>query len=172
MKNKLVFCFIYFFSIFDCVLLNSCANNDFDKKGQTEIELSIFADSNVNPDSDARPSPIYIRIYDLKDSASFETTDYFTLISADKNTLGQDILKRDEYIFHPGEKKNIKRKCNPDMAALGFLASYRDLSQSTWRAVYKVKPLETSWYNFYIPTNKVKLKVYLQSRGIQLATEN
>ena len=138
-------------------------------KEQTKLNLLIEASAGVNPNTSERASPIKVRIYELKDSASFSEADYFSLDGTDKATLAADLLAKDEFILRPGENKRIERKSNPQTTAIGVLAGYRDLPNATWRAVHKLKPApEASWMRFAIPAPKLELTVQLQPQGIVL----
>jgi type VI secretion system protein VasD len=136
---------------------------------QTRLEITVTADAGANPDDKGRAAPILVRIYELKSEGSFESADYFSLNANDKAVLGSDLLVRDEFILRPGDAKTMKRKSHPELAAIGVIAGYRDLAQADWRAVQKIDAApEVAWYRAVLPTNKVKLQIELQPKGIQL----
>ncbi|NVO08320.1 MAG: type VI secretion system lipoprotein TssJ [Rhodoferax sp.] len=138
-------------------------------KEPTKLVLSIEAAPGVNPDSSLRPSPIKVRIYELKDPGAFAEADYFSLDATDKLTLAADMLARDEFILRPGESRSIERKSNAQTTAIGVLAGYRDLPNSTWRVVHKLKEApEASWMRALIPANRAELSIQLQPQGIAL----
>jgi type VI secretion system protein VasD len=139
-------------------------------KEQTKLQLSIEAAGDVNPDSSLRPSPIKVRIYELKDAGSFSEADYFSLDTSDKVTLAADMLAKDEFILRPGESRTIERKSNVQTTAIGILAGYRDLPNATWRAVYKLKEAPAaSWMRALLPANRAELLIQLQPQGIALS---
>lgn len=138
-------------------------------KEQTKLVLSIEAAAGVNPDTSLRPSPIKVRIYELKDSGSFAEADYFSLDTSDKVTLAADMLAKDEFIMRPGESRSIERKSNAQTTAIGVLAGYRDLPSSTWRVVHKLKEAPAaSWMRALLPANRADLLIQLQPQGIAL----
>jgi type VI secretion system protein VasD len=138
-------------------------------KEPTVIELTIEARPDVNPDDKGTAKPVKVRIYELKNEASFEAADYFTLDSTDKATLAADLLAKDEFILRPGESKIIRKKSHPDTVAIGILAGYRDLAGAVWRVTHKLEPApEAAWYRMVIPANKAKLSIKLQAGGIML----
>jgi type VI secretion system protein VasD len=110
-----------------------------DVKERTKLSLTVEATAGVNPDASLRPSPIRVRIYELKDAATFAQADYFSLDTTDKVILATDMLARDEFILRPGEKRRIERKSNAQTMAIGVLAGYRDLPNATWRVVHTLK---------------------------------
>lgn len=138
-------------------------------KEQTKLNLTIEAAAGVNPDASLRPSPIKVRIYELKDPGTFAEADYFALDTTDKVTLAADMLAKDEFILRPGEKRAIERKSHSQTTAIGVLAGYRDLPNSTWRVVYKLKEApEASWMRALLPANRAELLIQLQPQGIAL----
>jgi type VI secretion system protein VasD len=138
-------------------------------KEQTKLVLTIEAAPGVNPDTSLRPSPIKVRIYELKDPGSFSEADYFSLDTTDKVTLAADMLSKDEFILRPGESRTIERKSNAQTTAIGVLAGYRDLPNSTWRVVHKLKEAPAaSWMRALFPANKAELTIQLQPQGIAL----
>jgi type VI secretion system protein VasD len=138
-------------------------------KEQTKLVLTIEAAPGVNPDGSLRPSPIKVRIYELKDPGAFSEADYFSLDTTDKITLAADMLARDEFILRPGESRTIERKSNAQTTAIGVLAGYRDLPNSTWRVIHKLKEAPAaSWMRALLPANRAELTIQLQPQGIAL----
>ena len=135
-------------------------------KEPTKLDLKITASAQTNPDDTGRPSPVKVRLYELKDSNSFSEADYFSLNTADKATLGSDLLVRDEFILRPGESKYLQRRSHPQTTAIGILAGYRDLN-STWRHVHALPEApEAAWYRWALPGNKAALTIQLEPQGL------
>jgi type VI secretion system protein VasD len=106
--------------------------------GPPEMELSLQAHAQVNPDLRRRPSPILVRVYELKVAAAFSNADFVSLYQRDQSELGADLLGREEYLLQPGEQRQIKQKLNAQTRFLGVLAAYRDLERAHWRALQPV----------------------------------
>lgn len=137
-----------------------------DAKEPTKLVLKLEAAVQTNPDETGRPSPVKVRIYELKDSNAFAEADYFSLNANDKSVLGGDLLVRDEFILRPGETKRIERKSHPKTVALGILAGYRDLN-SVWRVIHTLPEApDAAWYRVVLPAQKADLSIQLQPQGI------
>ena len=95
----------------------------------------MAATSDVNPDASGRPSPVVIRVYQLKDDAAFRSADYFPLFDDEQKTLGADLLSRKEYVLAPAEQRRIEVELALDAKFVGVLAAYRDIRNAQWRAV-------------------------------------
>ena len=142
-------------------------------KEATRLELSLEAAANVNPDAKQRPSPIQVRLIELKGESTLENADYFGLMHTEKTTLLGDLLSREDHILRPGERKPIKRLAHPDAIALLVVAGYHELGQSQWSELIKLPAApEAAWWRMAIPANKVKIRVQLSAQGIVLLPED
>jgi type VI secretion system protein VasD len=88
----------------------------------------------VNPDGQNRPSPIVIRIYQLKDDTGFKDADYFALYDKEAATLAAALVSRVEFELAPGEKRTVDYAVAPDTRYIGVAAAYRDIRNEQWRA--------------------------------------
>lgn len=102
---------------------------------QNKARMTISAQANVNPDGTGRPSPIVVRVYQLKAEDKFSSADFFALFDDDQKTLGGDLLGREEAEMTPGEKREIQFPVSREAKFVGVLAAYRDIRNSRWRAV-------------------------------------
>lgn len=137
------------------------------------MDFVVSASAEINPDAKGRPSPMMVRVYELKSEALFQEADYFSLQDADKAALTGDLLAVDQFILRPGDSRAIRRRSHPDTAVIGVLAGYRDLPNATWRAIYKLPPAaDASWYRSVIPAHRARLRVELQAKSILIVDED
>lgn len=104
-----------------------------------ELELVVQVSAKVNPDSRRRPSPILLRLYELKGATAFNNADFIALFQRDEALLGADLLVRDEYVLQPNERHALKRPLNAQTRFLAVFAAYRDLERARWRALLPVE---------------------------------
>ena len=73
---------------------------------------AITVDSNVNPDRAGRPSPIVVRIYELKATAAFSGADFFALFDNEQATLSGELVGREEFELQPAApaRDEIRRR--------------------------------------------------------------
>jgi type VI secretion system protein VasD len=114
------------------VALAGCAAKPA-KPVQTKAVLSASAD--VNPDSSGRPSPIVVRIYQLRGDTEFNNADFFALYEKDKDILGASLIAREEKTLFPGQQLETDLPLSPEARFLGAVAAYRELGRSRWRAL-------------------------------------
>lgn len=112
----------------------------------TELDLNVVGSPKLNPDVHKRPSPVVVRVYELKSRAQFDANDFITLYEHDKEVLGADVLARDEFVLRPGEAHPIARPANAETKFVAVLVGFRDLEKSHSRAVVAVVPkIKNRW---------------------------
>jgi type VI secretion system protein VasD len=104
------------------------------------LTINISASAGVNPNTNNRPSPVVVRVYELKTSAQFESADFLSLYDKDQSVLGADMVAREEIVFAPGDKKAINKPLAADTKFIGVVAAFRDLERARWRALVPVLP--------------------------------
>jgi type VI secretion system protein VasD len=161
-KNKIGVLKLNITVILLMLLLNSCGTGDMVKDVFTTItkaDITIIASANLNPDIDSRPSPITIRIYELKSSSAFNNADFFALYDRDVSELGADYVARDDVEISPGETKQIARELSLDTRYLGIIAAYRDINNSVWRRVIEIEPDSNSMIAIKLNNNNMTMTV-------------
>lgn len=128
------------------LLLAGCADTPlpFMKPDPTVVEAKVVASTQVNPDARKRPSPVVVRVYELKSRAQFDSADFLSLYERDKDVLGGDLVVRDEFVLKPGETKDINKQTQPDTKFLAVLVGFRDLEKSRSRAIAAVEANKTN----------------------------
>ena len=125
----------------------------------TKVDMRIVAGGDVNPDDSGRPSPVVVRVVELKSPAVFESADFFALYQDEAQTLGADLVATEEFEFKPGDVQDLKFALKPESNYVGILAAYRQMDKANWRLVL---PLQLK--------DKNQITVLLNRRGIELAT--
>jgi type VI secretion system protein VasD len=97
------------------------------------LQGSIKAEANTNPDVRGRPSPIVVRVYELRALGAFDSADFFSLFEKESETLGGELVGREEYDLRPAETRPYRRQLQPDTKFIGVVAAFRDLENSRWR---------------------------------------
>jgi type VI secretion system protein VasD len=104
------------------------------------VSGSIIAAPDLNPSVSQRPSPLVLRIFELRASTAFSKADFVALYQADQATLGAELVQRDEVVLQPGETRPYQRQLAADTRFIGVLGAYRDLERAVWRTVATVQP--------------------------------
>lgn len=123
------------------LLLAGCAS--LIPASPTRVKGDIQAVEALNPSVSQRPSPLRVRVYELRADSVFAKADFMSLYEGDRALLAADLVARDEITLQPGEKRPYDRQLNPETRFIGVVAIYRDLDRATWRAVVPVRPNKT-----------------------------
>ena len=105
----------------------------------TSIEVTIQAAEDINPDYAGTPSPLVVRIYELKSPTAFNNAGFYALYDSDAAALGDDLLWSDEMEFEPGEVQTLEREVKLETRYVGVMAAYQDIENASWRAVAEIE---------------------------------
>jgi type VI secretion system protein VasD len=97
--------------------------------------MTIFVSADTNPDATGRPSPVVVRVYQLKADAVFSGADFFALFDDDQKVLGADLISRDEFTLAPAEQRRIDVTVSGETRWLGAIAAFRDIRNAQWRVL-------------------------------------
>ncbi|OJY64097.1 MAG: type VI secretion system-associated lipoprotein [Rhodospirillales bacterium 70-18] len=103
-----------------------------------ELDLTITAGADQNPDTGGQAAPVKIFLYQLASGAKFERADVFALTERDKATLGEDMLASEAVVVAPGESRVVKKQLKVGTQVLGVVVLFRDIDHATWRLMAKV----------------------------------
>lgn len=100
-----------------------------------EIEFTIDADEEINTNEKNEPSPVLVRIYELKATTAFRQASFFELLDNDTAKLGTDLVAKREFEITPGEKQTFKRDSPEATRNIGVIVGFRQIASAEWRAV-------------------------------------
>lgn len=120
------------------VALSGCASLSPYSK-MTKLDLRLQASETLNPDLHGRPSPIVVRLLELKNPSSFNNSDFFSLYQRPKESLMPDLISFEELEVRPGEQRDLKLSVQSGSRYVGVIAAYRDLPEATWRYVVSLQ---------------------------------
>jgi type VI secretion system protein VasD len=124
-----------------------------------KLNASVAVSETVNPDFGGRPSPVVVRVYQLRSLDVFKSADFFSIYDNDVATLGQTFVRRGEFEMQPGAKLDYVEEIDPATKYIGVLAAFRDLDNARWRSYIQL-PDE----------KKIYLKIDLDSLAVHVAT--
>jgi len=115
--------------------------------GATTLELTVVGGPALNPNSEGRPSPVVVRIFDLAAVSAFQAADYAGLFEHPGDALKREVLAQEELVLRPGDIQERSRTLAPQVQALGIAAGFRDLEHALWRLAV---PLKAGRRNFVL----------------------
>ncbi|GFM64244.1 type VI secretion system lipoprotein TssJ [Pseudomonas cichorii] len=122
----------------------------------TKLNLKLTASDRLNPDLNGRPSPIVVRLFELKHPVAFENADFFSLYERAKESLAPDMVTSEELELRPGETVDLKLTVGEGSRYVGVLAAYRDLPETRWRYTLQVTPLALTDAELVLDQNGIR----------------
>jgi type VI secretion system protein VasD len=124
----------------------------------THITITIETAGDINPNIEGRPSPLVLRIYQLKSSSNFKKADFMSLYEKDASFLGNGLLKKEEIFLKSNEKRNILYEAEAGTSSVGLMAVFRNYEQSQWKATTTVSPHKFNQINVSISGTTLTVK--------------
>ena len=120
-----------------CSSLNSAVGGLFG--ADTDLTLTFNVESDINPDENKVPSPLFIRMYQLKSTKLFEKANFIDLYENSKEVLGADFvdmqkLKR----LKPGENRENNFVLDEKTRFVGLYAEFLNYKNSRYKLVIPV----------------------------------
>lgn len=131
-----------------CVLLS----------GSVNVDVTIDAARDLNPDARGRPSPVALKLFELKSLTAFERADFFSLFDRERETLGAELVARDDFVVKPGDHLTQERKVAKETRFLGLLVGYRDLERAQWRLAIPIEQARANPLLIQLDATRVSLK--------------
>lgn len=122
----------------------------------TKLNLTLTASEQLNPDLNGRPSPIVVRLYELKHPVAFENADFFSLYERAKESLAPDMVATEELELRPGQTVELKLSVQEGSRYVGVVAAYRDLPEARWRYTVQVTPLQITDADLTLDQNGIR----------------
>ena len=103
-------------------------------KPKVTVTMTITASPEANPDRSGRPSPVVVRVYQLRADTAFNAASFSDLLEKDDAGLGAEMISREEHVLTPKESKTIGVTLSDETRLVGAVAGFRDLLNAQWRA--------------------------------------
>jgi type VI secretion system protein VasD len=155
MKTNQAYHFVLLFALTVPLVLGGCARDR--TPPPTTVSVALAAAADVNPDRNERPSPILVRVYELRSAGVFESADFFTLLEQDSAVLGADQVGRWEYQLEPGDRVVLDAEIKSGSGHIGVVAAYRDIEHARWRATAAIEPNRANDFEIQLERNQVRI---------------
>lgn len=126
-------------SVTACSSINSSVGGFFNM--DTDLEIKFKVDSDVNPDDDKKPSPLFVRMYQLKSTKMFNRANFIDLYEKDGEVLGADMISKQVLRrIKPGESRNENFVLNKEARFIGLYAEFLRYKKSSFKLLIPVVP--------------------------------
>ena len=157
------------FTVLGCVLLlPGCGATE--RAAAVLYAITVDVAPDVNPDLNRKPSPIVLKVFQLRAVSTFNGADFFSLQDKPENILGADLLGTDRVILRPGESRTLHYRGNVEAGAIGVVAEYRMLDKNRWRLTVPLpRAKQLNVYKFWQTSpGELKLSIVVRNGGLAL----
>ncbi|WP_372682984.1 type VI secretion system lipoprotein TssJ, partial [Desulfosarcina sp.] len=116
----------------------------------TRVVLEFDAAGDINPNGEGRASPLVVRIYQLKFYSAFGKADFFSLYDNEEQALGRELIKKQEIVLEPNEKRTVFFETEDTTQTIGLLGVFMAYEGIQWKAAAGVKENKTAVIYVYI----------------------
>ena len=104
------------------------------------MNVDLISRASLNPNGTGQSLSTVVRIYQLKDTKTFDTLDYSQLQSNDLDALKPDLLATKDVVLRPSASACVSEPMNEDADFVGVVAFFRDVGKdATWKLVVPKK---------------------------------
>ena len=128
---------------FMCIGIWGCSSSKSRVGGvlnlDTDLKLTLNVSSDINPDDNNRPSPVFIRLYQLKSTTAFDKADFIDIYERDKEMFGGDLINKQTLKpLIPGETRTESLVLEPGTRAIAIYAEFSQYAGSTYKVTFPV----------------------------------
>lgn len=106
-----------------------------------ELNLRLSASSEMNPDTESRPSPVQVRIFLMTPQADVNAKEFEEFFD-----FGDQLMEPRPLLtvtLRPGETRNVILPAFKSQSMLVVAAAYRDPYQAIWKDIATLTPSDT-----------------------------
>lgn len=132
----------------------------------TALSFTLVADEQINTNERDEPSPVLLRLYELKAPSAFRQASFFELLDNDTARLGTDLVAKREFELTPGETQTFTRATPEATKHIGVIAGFRQIGSARWRALADLPAQDESAFLIKIDAATVTLTLQRPPRKL------
>lgn len=126
-----------------CVMVAGCSSSKSRVGGvlnlDTDLRLTFVVDENVNPNDNQRPSPVFVRLYQLKSPTLFEKADFIDLFERDTELLGGELISTQVLKpLIPGEGRTDRFVLQGGARYIALYAEFSQYRGANYKVIFPV----------------------------------
>jgi type VI secretion system protein VasD len=115
--------------------------------GPATVNLTATGQPGMNPAPDSSDRPVTLIVTRLRDTAAFNSADFFALQDDPAAALGAELVSMQRLAVPPGGDAAATVTMEPEATHLGVIALLRDPAGRVWRSAVPVAPGSTATVN-------------------------
>ncbi|MCP4321111.1 MAG: type VI secretion system lipoprotein TssJ [Psychromonas sp.] len=140
--NKLKFLKTFYVSAM-VLLLASCSVVNTKVGGvldlDTDFQLTFVVEDNINPDDSKEPSPVIVRMYELKSTKLFENSNFIDLYERDVEVLGKSMITQQSLkAIKPSEARTANFVLSKDTKYIGLYVEFLQYEDAKYKVTIPI----------------------------------
>jgi type VI secretion system protein VasD len=99
------------------------------------VTIDVTASERLNPDENAQSLPTVVRVLQLTHAARVEEADFVQLWERLEDTLGDQLVQKQELTVFPGKREPLAIELDPKSRFLVGMAVFRQPTGTQWRSI-------------------------------------
>lgn len=158
-KFKWLACLLLAVTLSACQSINSGVGGYFGLDTDLTINFKVGAD--INPDERSKPSPLFIRMYEMQDTKMITKADFIDIYERDKEALGADMLAVQKLKrLIPGEDQVDHFVLGKKTLYVALYAEFLQYKNSDYLLIIPVTPNNVVATSITVEVSGNTLKVY------------
>lgn len=105
----------------------------------TDLKLTFEVASDINPDDSSRPSPVFVRFYQLKSATAFDKADFIDIYERDTEIFAGDIVNKQVLKpLLPGVGRTESFVLESGAKMIAVYAEFSQYPGSTYKVIFPV----------------------------------
>lgn len=105
----------------------------------TDFTLTFVAEDNINPDDSNEPSPVIVRMYELKSTKIFEKSNFIDLYERDAEILGKSMIAQQSLkALKPSEERTANFVLSKDTRYIGLYVEFLQYDNAKYKVTLPV----------------------------------
>lgn len=131
------------------------------------LNVDLLADDSINPDEAGQPTPVVVRIYQLRDRKAFDSVSRADLAKGDRTLLAADLNAELSTVLNPGASASLSQRMQPGTQFVAIVVLYRTTdADGAWKQVIATKKLHAdAALKVRLDANQVRLQDDAAGRG-------
>lgn len=126
-----------FFAGTACTTINTKVGGMLDL--DTDLKISFLVDADVNPDDNKIPSPLVVRMYELKTPNLFKKANFIDIYERDEEVLGADMISIQKLKYlQPGETRETSFVLKEETKYVGLFAEFLKYKDAKYKLIIPV----------------------------------
>lgn len=120
-----------------------------------ELNLRVTASTDLNPDTQSRPSPVQVRIFLMTPQADINSKEFAEVFDFDGQLMTPRPLST--MTLRPGQTRDVILSAKKTESTLMIAVAYRDPYQAVWKSITTVSPSDTATALATIGANRITI---------------